>query len=311
MNPKPLVIILGATASGKTELALTLAQRHPSQLISVDSAQIYRHMDIGTAKPDRQTLQQHPHALIDLIEPEQTYSAAQFCRQAQQHIQQAHQHNRLPILVGGTMLYIHALLGGLDDLPPANPQIRVKIAAEIATIGLTAMHDKLAQYDPISAAKIAPTDRQRLIRLHELYQLTHTPPSQLFTQSPQPPNWHITAIGLHPERAVLHQRIEQRFHQMLKQGFIDEVAQLKARPNLSADHPSMRSVGYRQLWQYLEGQHSLNHAIELGIIATRQLAKRQITWMRNRLQTHLELPLIDPNQTNPLTHILNRLEFNK
>lgn len=294
-----VICLLGPTASGKTAAAFALADASPCRLISVDATQIYRGLDIGSAKPDRATLTRYPHALIDIIEPEETYSAAQFCRDASQLIAQAHAAGQTPVLVGGTMLYYHALFAGLADLPASDAHTRAQIEAEIDARGLQPFYDFLVEADAYAAAKLKAGDRQRIIRFTELYRLTGKLPSALFAeQNAQRPDWRVLALALLPERALLHQRIAARFQAMIEQGLIDEVAALRARPTLSAAHPSMRSVGYRQIWAYLDGSLSREQAIEQSIIATRQLAKRQITWMRNRLREHLDLRCYDPTEVN-------------
>lgn len=303
-SSSPLICLLGPTAVGKTELALTIADHYPIHLISVDSAQIYRHMDIGTAKPDEQTLARYPHALINLIEPEQSYSAAQFCQDLKQEIQHATQQQKIPLLVGGTMLYYLAYFEGLDDLPSSTSETRALIEQRLKTEGNIALYNELLAKDPQTAAKISANDKQRLTRFLELIAITGKTPSELYqNQTTDQPSTPILALGLNIERHTLHQRISQRFHHMIEQGFIDEVAELYKRPTLTAEHPSMRSVGYRQIWQYLNGTINRETAIETGIIATRQLAKRQITWMNNRLQKVLPLSFYDPQHTST-KHIL-------
>lgn len=293
----PLICILGPTASGKTDLAFALADRHPVHLISVDSAQIYRGMDIGTAKPDAATLVRYPHALIDILDPEETYSTARFAADATHEIQAVHQAGQIPVLVGGTMLYYYTLYAGMDGLPAADPHNRAAIEARLDSEGAAALHAELARLDPASAARIMPNDRQRLIRALELIMTSgKTPSAHYAAQQRAAPPWQTLAIALNPPRAELHRRIAIRFQRMIEAGFIDEVAVLKARPHLSADSPAMRSVGYRQIWQYLDGVTDRTTAIEQGIIASRQLAKRQITWMNNRLADVLELHHYDPLQ---------------
>ena len=291
----PVICLIGPTASGKTALAFALADRYPVHLISVDSAQIYRGMNIGTAKPDAATLARYTHALIDILDPEEPYSAGRFAADARREITAAQARGQIPVLVGGTMLYYHTLYTSIDDLPPADPENRARIEARLAAEGSAALHAELARLDPQSAATIQPNDRQRLVRALELILTTGQPPSALYAaqQNHRPP-WPTLAIGLNPERAALHQRIAERFQAMIAQGFIDEVAALKTRPQLTAAAPSMRSVGYRQIWQYLDGATDRATAIEQGIIASRQLAKRQITWMNNRLGRDLAITLYDP-----------------
>lgn len=301
---QPVICLIGPTASGKTALAFALADRYPVHLISVDSAQIYRGMNIGSAKPDAATLARYPHALIDILEPEEPYSAGRFAADARREIAAAHARGQIPLLVGGTMLYYHTLYTGLDDLPPADPENRARIEARLATVGSAALHAELARADPQTAATIQPNDRQRLVRALELLATTGQPPSALYAaQQTRRPPWPTLAIGLNPARAVLHQRIGERFHAMIAEGLIDEVAALKTRPQLSLAAPSMRSVGYRQIWQYLDGACDRATAIEQAIIASRQLAKRQITWMNNRLGRELAISQYDP-LTNPAAPLL-------
>ena len=301
---QPVICLIGPTASGKTALAFALADRYPVHLISVDSAQIYRGMNIGSAKPDAATLARYPHALIDILEPEEAYSAGRFAADARREIAAAHARGQIPLLVGGTMLYYHTLYTGLDDLPPADPENRARIEARLATVGSAALHAELARADPQTAATIQPNDRQRLVRALELLATTGQPPSALYAaQQTRRPPWPTLAIGLNPARAVLHQRIGERFHAMIAEGLIDEVAALKTRPQLSLAAPSMRSVGYRQIWQYLDGACDRATAIEQAIIASRQLAKRQITWMNNRLGRELAICQYDP-LANPAAPLL-------
>lgn len=301
---QPVICLIGPTASGKTALAFALADRYPVHLISVDSAQIYRGMNIGSAKPDAATLARYPHALINILEPEEPYSAGRFAADARREIAAAHALGKIPLLVGGTMLYYHTLYTGLDDLPPADPENRARIEARLAAVGSAALHAELARADPQTAATIQPNDRQRLVRALELLATTGQPPSALYAaQQTRRPPWPTLAIGLNPARAVLHQRIGERFHAMIAQGLIDEVAALKTRPQLSLAAPSMRSVGYRQIWQYLDGACDRATAIEQAIIASSQLAKRQITWMNNRLGRELAICQYDP-LANPAAPLL-------
>ena len=301
---QPVICLIGPTASGKTALAFALADRYPVHLISVDSAQIYRGVNIGSAKPDAATLARYPHALINILEPEEPYSAGRFAADARREIAAAHALGKIPLLVGGTMLYYHTLYTGLDDLPPADPENRARIEARLAAVGSAALHAELARADPQSAATIQPNDRQRLVRALELLATTGQPPSALYAaQQTRRPPWPTLAICLNPARAVLHQRIGERFHAMIAEGLIDEVAALKTRPQLSLAAPSMRSVGYRQIWQYLDGACDRATAIEQAIIASRQLAKRQITWMNNRLGRELAICQYDP-LANPAAPLL-------
>ena len=282
MTTDAVICIVGPTASGKTDLAIELAQRCPAELISVDSAMVYRGMDIGTAKPTREQLRLTPHHLIDICDPSQTYCAAQFCQDARQYIEQAHRQHRLPVLVGGTLLYIHLLLQGMADLPGADAQLRKQLQAQAQQHGWSSLYDQLQQVDAAAARQIDPQNHQRLLRALEVYQLTGQPISQWWQRQRQM-HWPypLYLLMLWPaQRTVLHQHIAQRFHLLLAQGLEHEVAQLRARGDLHRDLPSMRCVGYRQMWQYLDGQIDRGQMIEHSIAATRQLAKRQFTWLR-------------------------------
>jgi tRNA dimethylallyltransferase len=287
------IAIVGPTASGKTAAALALAQALQSQggaeIISVDSALVYRGMDIGTAKPSREELAAVPHHLIDTIDPLQSYSAAEFARDATRLIGEIHGRGRMPLLVGGTMLYLKALLEGLNDIPAADPQVREAIQARAAQVGWPALHAELMQVDPVTAARLAPGDSQRVGRALEVWTATGQTLSS-FHQSAKAaaPNWHIPVLSLEPQdRTWLHERIAQRFELMMAQGFIHEVRQLRARGDLNPDLPSMRCVGYRQAWQGLDEGWSEKDITERGIFATRQLAKRQITWLRSMDSRHV------------------------
>jgi tRNA dimethylallyltransferase len=294
MNPSlDAIAIVGPTASGKTAAALALAQALQSQggaeIISVDSALVYRGMDIGTAKPSREELAAVPHHLIDTIDPLQSYSAAEFARDATRLIGEIHARGRMPLLVGGTMLYLKALLEGLNDIPAADPQVRKAIQARAEQVGWPALHAELMQADPITAARLAPGDSQRVGRALEVWTATGQTLSS-FHQSAKAaaPDWHIPVLSLEPlDRTWLHQRIAQRFELMMAQGFIHEVRQLRARGDLNPDLPSMRCVGYRQAWQGLDEGWSEKEIAERGIFATRQLAKRQITWLRSMDSRHV------------------------
>lgn len=279
----PAIFFMGPTASGKTAATIALAQRFPVEIISVDSALVYRGMDIGTAKPDAETLRQVPHHLIDLITPLEQYSAAQFAKDALALMHTATANGRIPVLVGGTMLYFNALQHGLSDLPPADPVIRVQIEAEASAVGWPAMHAQLASIDPSVAAKIHTTDSQRIERALEVYRISGQPMSVLRAQSEKVTlPFDILKIALMPsDRSVLHHRIADRFETMLKQGFIEEVqGLLSAYPQLTTETPSMRCVGYRQVLQHLNGEIDLPTLADHGVYATRQLAKRQLTWLR-------------------------------
>lgn len=278
---KPLICIVGPTAAGKTDIAMALAERHDAEIVSVDSALVYRGMDIGTAKPDAAQRQRVRHWLIDVREPIDSYSAADFVSDAEAAIADIQRRGRLPLLVGGTMLYLRALLQGLSDLPAANPELRRKLAQELEVRGAAVMHQELAQCDAAAAQRIHRNDPQRLLRALEVYRQTGTPISALQQAWQQSPRRPARLIALVPhDRSLLHQRIQQRFDAMLAAGFLDEMRMLKALPGMHPDLPAMRAVGYRQAWGYLAGDYDLARCRELTIFATRQLAKRQLTWLR-------------------------------
>jgi tRNA dimethylallyltransferase len=287
LRPVDAIAIVGPTASGKTAAALALAEslqpQGGAEIISVDSALVYRGMDIGTAKPSRQELAAVPHHLIDTLDPLQSYSAAGFAKDATRLIRDIRARGKTPLLVGGTMLYLKALLEGLNDMPSANPEIRAQIQQEAEQLGWPTLHARLAQVDPQMAARLAPGDSQRIGRALEVWTATgQTLTSFHQSAKAQAPDWHMPVISLEPtDRAWLHQRIALRFEQMMAAGFMDEVRQLKARGNLHPDLPSMRCVGYRQAWEGLEAGWREAEICERGIFATRQLAKRQITWLRS------------------------------
>ncbi len=272
---------MGPTASGKTGLALALADAFPVDIVSVDSALVYRGMDIGTAKPDPGILARYPHALVDILDPAAAYSAGAFLADAREAMQAAWARGRLPLLAGGTMLYFRALRQGLALLPKADPQFRAEIDAEAARSGWAALHDRLADVDPAAAAAIQPSDPQRIQRALEVWHLTRRPISAIQAEASDGVDADYLCLALKPpNRAWLHERIENRFNDMLAMGFLQEVAQLHAREDLSADLPAMRAVGYRQLWSHLDGALTFEEARYRGIVATRQLAKRQMTWLR-------------------------------
>jgi tRNA dimethylallyltransferase len=281
--------LLGPTASGKSSLALRLAEKHPVEIVSVDSAQVYRGMDIGTAKPGAAERTRVPHHLIDLVDPDQRYSAGQFRADAIRVVLDIMGRKRIPLLVGGTMLYYRSLVAGLDVLPQANQKTREEITEEAQRRGWPALHADLATIDPQAAARIMPNDAQRIQRALEVYRISGSAISALQRSASEPLPFPIRGYALVPERAELHRRIAQRFDAMLRAGLTDEVRQLKKKHLLSADLPSMRAVGYRQAWSFLEGRIDEKALREQGIAATRQLAKRQVTWLRS-------LPGLEPAQ---------------
>ncbi|MEG0678125.1 MAG: tRNA (adenosine(37)-N6)-dimethylallyltransferase MiaA [Comamonas sp.] len=297
----PCIAIAGPTASGKTAAALALADRlaqrgQKAEIISVDSALVYRGMDIGTAKPSAAELTAVPHHLIDIIDPLQAYSAAEFVRDTQRLVAEIRERSAIPLLVGGTMLYFKALMDGLDDMPAANPEVRAQLDAQAAQLGWPAMHARLAEVDPVTAARLAPADSQRIQRALEVWQISGKPLSSFHTSKnkagPAEQLGLAALFSLEPEnRAWLHQRIALRFDLMLEQGFLDEVRTLRARGDLHLDLPSIRCVGYRQAWEVLDAHEAdpsrpldMAGLRERGIVATRQLAKRQITWLRSMPQ---------------------------
>ncbi len=284
MPALPVVLIMGPTASGKSALAMSLAQRFPVEIVSVDSAQVYRGMDIGTAKPSVDERRQVPHHLIDITDPAQSYSAARFVRDAQAAIGEIRARGRVPLLVGGTMLYFRALLHGLSDLPPADAALRASLEQEAAQKGWPALHARLAQHDPVTAARLSPNDGQRIQRALEILHVSGASPSANFSRSPPAPavTGPLLSFALElADRAELHRRIEERLLRMMEQGFLEEIRALHARGDLHADLPSMRSVGYRQLWQHVDGDLGIQEAVQRAIYASRQLAKRQLTWLRS------------------------------
>ena len=287
------ILLMGPTASGKTDLAISLCKRFPCDLISVDSALVYRGMDIGTAKPDTATLARTPHRLTDIRDPEETYSAGEFVRDAYREIDDIAAAGRIPLLAGGTMMYFRALTRGIAELPRANQAVRDQIDAEARERGWPAMHAALAKVDEAAAARIKPKDRQRIQRALEVYRSSGTPLSE-WQQNSAPARVDIEylKIGLSIEpRSVLHERIGRRLDQMLAVGFIEEVERLRGRPGLTAGHSSMRAVGYRQIWRHLDGEYDLDEAGKRALFATRQLAKRQITWLRSEQDVFLVDPL--------------------
>jgi len=310
----PLLAISGPTASGKSALALEICDVlagsggvwKRAEIISVDSAQVYRGMDIGTAKPDAAARARVPHHLLDILDPAQAYSAARFAEDANKLIGEIRARNHLPILVGGTLLYFRALLEGLSDLPAANAEFRERLESEAAELGWGALHARLAQVDPRSALRLHPNDIQRIQRALEIAHFSGVPANELQTRTPTRhlPGPILRIAVMPPDRAALTARIEARFSQMLNAGFVDEVAALRARGDLHPGLPSMRAVGYRQLWRHLDGDFSLNEAVRLGVIATRQYAKRQMTWLRSEAE---KWRWIDPAELNAAARVLSML----
>ena len=305
------LFILGPTASGKTALTLALAQQQPIEIISVDSALVYRGMDIGTAKPSRAEQAICPHHLIDIIEPTEAYSAAQFAADAQRLIHEIHARGRLPVLVGGTMLYVKALLEPLTELPESDAQIRAQIDAQAADLGWPAMHAQLAQIDPITAARIEPNDAQRINRALEIFHISGKPMAEWLAEDTTTHELSFKPIltALIPEpRAILHERINQRFVTMLNEGFLDEMRTLRARGDLHLGLPSMRCVGYRQAWEHLDGAYGYDELIEKGQAATRQLAKRQMAWIRGMSQIQVfDSAKLTAANTDPLLKCIHEL----
>jgi tRNA dimethylallyltransferase len=288
----PVACLLGPTASGKTAAALAFAARRPVEIISVDSALVYREMDIGTAKPSAEERAHVPHHLIDIVDPVDAYSAAEFRADTLRLVGEITARGRVPLLVGGTMLYYKALTQGLNDLPAADAAVRVELDSQASRDGWPALHARLAQVDPETAARLAPNDSQRIQRALEVYMLTGQPMSALLATPARDDKaalpWQFIPVALEPsDRSVLHERIAHRFDAMLAHGFLDEVKRLRARGDLNPGLPSMRCVGYRQAWEYLDGAVDFATMRDKGVFATRQLCKRQLTWLRSMPERHI------------------------
>ncbi len=293
---QPVICLLGPTASGKTALALELLARYPLEIISVDSALVYRGMDIGTAKPDAATLESAPHALIDVVDPWQNYSVSRFLADVKDEIQRIDRAGRIPLLVGGTMLYFHSLWHGLTELPEASDSVRAEIERDALKHGWDAMHERLRLVDPQSASRIHPNDPQRLTRALEVHRLSGQSLTELVAQRGRETacDYDFLRLGLYPEnRAMLHRTIEQRFDQMLTAGFEQEVRALMAEPRNDPTLASMRCVGYRQMWRWLAGKGTFDDMRDRAVAATRQLAKRQFTWMRRMDELRLSDPFVN------------------
>lgn len=311
----PAIFLMGPTAAGKTDLAIELTKVLPCELISVDSALVYRGMDIGTAKPSKALLEKYPHRLIDILDPSQSYSAADFRTDALQAMAEITARGKIPLLVGGTMLYFKALLEGLADMPAADAEIRAQIEAQAASQGWQALHDELASVDPVSAARIHPNDPQRLVRALEVFRVSGMSMTahreQQSAQSAQASAsgrhqlpYTVANLAIAPtDRKVLHDRIAVRFRQMLDEGFVEEVVALRSRGDLHSNLPSIRAVGYRQVWDHLDGKLTRDEMQERGIIATRQLAKRQFTWLRSWQDLHWLDSLASDNLSRALKYL--------
>lgn len=300
----PAIFLMGPTASGKTDLAIELCQRLPVDIISVDSAMIYKEMDIGTAKPTAEELAAAPHRLIDILDPAQAYSAADFRRDALNEMQAITSKGRIPLLVGGTMLYYKALLEGLSPLPSADPEVRKQIEQEAQSIGWHELHRQLSEIDPVAAERIHPNDPQRLSRALEVYRIAGETLTELTKRKSEPLPFAVTQFAISPDdRSVLHQRIERRFHLMLQAGFEQEVRALFQRGDLHPDLPSIRCVGYRQMWSFIAGEDEYQGMVDKGVAATRQLAKRQITWLRS----WSDLNWLNSAELNNVDKMLQRL----
>ena len=307
----PVYLLGGPTGAGKTDWAIRLAERAPVEIVSVDSALVYRGLDIGTAKPAREVRARIPHHLIDVCDPAENYSAGRFVADALECIRAIHARRRVPLLVGGTMLYLRSLLTGLAPLPGARPQLRSQIEARAAACGWPALHAELARLDPVAAARIAPGDAQRIQRALEVCYTTGRPISELQRGTVSPLGAFEVRYWLlnPPDRAVLHQRLAQRLERMMARGFLDEVRGLRDRGDLTPAHSSMRSVGYRQLWGHLDGDYDLAEGVRRALAATRQLAKRQLTWMRSERRAEWLEPSAEGAWSREICHALGALGF--
>lgn len=300
------IFLMGPTGAGKSDIALALVDQFPLEIVSVDSAMVYRGLDIGTAKPSRDVLARVPHHLIDLLDPAQSYSAGRFVRDALAAMAGIRLRGRTPLLVGGTMLYFHALLEGLADLPTADEELRHGFDERAARAGWPALHAELARVDPRAASRIEPADSQRIQRALEVFHVTGTPISDLqLTRAPFIPRASVARFIVSPnDRKRLHERIEKRLEAMMGEGFLAEVAALRARGDLTQDHPAMRAVGYRQLWSFLAGEFSQEEAVRRAFAATRQLAKRQLTWLRH----HGDAFWYDPLESDATAHMSRKVQ---
>jgi tRNA dimethylallyltransferase len=303
----PVICLMGPTASGKTALAMALHDALPCDIISVDSALVYRDMDIGTAKPTAEELIKYPHSLINLIDPSESYSAADFCRDALREIDKSRANNRIPLLVGGTMMYFKSLIDGISPLPTADAEIRQEIEAEAKELGWSHLHEQLAKIDPVSAERIHKNDPQRLIRALEVYRITGKSMTELTKVKGDRLGGDVLQFAISPkDRKDLHARIALRFEQMIEQDFESEVVKLKERTDLHVNLPSIRCVGYRQMWEYLNDEVDHDEMVFKGICATRQLAKRQLTWLRNWPNLHW-LHMEDENNLKDILSSVSKL----
>ena len=297
-----VVTLRGPTASGKTDLAIDLSDRLPIEIVSVDSVMVYRGLNIGSAKPDQKTLNNYPHHLIDICDPSVNYSLGDFYEDANEAIKFIHSKERIPMLVGGTMMYFNTLTKGLSDLPSSDQAIRKKLEDEADEIGWPELHKRLSRIDPVSGEKIEANDKQRIQRALEVYELSGKPLSSFFSDNRKKSDYEFFNISLFPDdREILYKRIEDRFDQMLDHGLVDEVTALLNSPELSSSHNSMKSIGYKEVWAHLEGKQTLIEAKEKSILATRRLAKRQLTWLRS---------LDDSQKINTFDNDLNKKLYN-